>query len=210
MRTRELKEMAGKRFGELVVLCRAPNRKNKSDGHAQWHCVCDCGNETIIEGTSLREGKSRSCGCSKFKHGFARRGKKIGEYHVWVAMKKRCYNENHPQYKDWGGRGISVCKEWDKSFLSFLKDMGRCPKGMTLERINNNGNYEPSNCKWATRYEQSRNGRRNVWIKHDGKRMILTDFANKIGTKASNIRSFCKNNDLTLKEAISFYSNKYA
>ena len=210
MKTRKLKKMAGKRFGKLTVLDRAPNRKNKNDGHAQWYCICDCGEETVVGGTSLRRGQSRSCGCSLFKHGFAKRGRIFGEYYVWASMKQRCYNEKYSQYKDYGGRGISVCEEWNRSFLSFLKDMGMCPKKKTLERIDNNGNYEPSNCKWTTRYEQSRNGRRNVWVEYNGERMILADFASKIGINASAIRGFRENNSLTLKETISFYSKKYA
>ena len=112
-------------------------------------------------------GRTQSCGCvtsvlrsrAQTTHGDTI-GKKTPEYKAWLGMKERCYNKNHTNYKDWGGRGIKVCKRWINSFPNFLKDMGRKPKGTLLDRINNNGNYTPKNCRWATMQQSNKNRRK--------------------------------------------------
>jgi hypothetical protein len=113
--------------------------------------------------------------------------KKTGTYNSWSAMIQRCTNPNSPVYSFYGGRGISVCQRW-RRFDNFLMDMGERPKGKTLDRKNNQGNYEPENCRWITMWEQCRNFRRNVWITVGNETMILQDWADKLGVHEENLR----------------------
>ncbi|MFA4845082.1 MAG: hypothetical protein WC654_00800 [Patescibacteria group bacterium] len=113
-------------------------------------------------------------------HGYTRGGK-TKEYMCWLNMKKRCLNPIATHYDRYGGRGIKVCEQWVKSFEDFYKDMGPCPEKYTIERIDNDGNYEPGNCRWATRGDQVRNTRRNHWIEFNGRKMVLNDWAKELG-----------------------------
>src|SRR6267154_2564352 len=113
----------------------------------------------------------------------------LPEYQIWLQMKGRCQNPKNKKYADYGGRGISVCERWSKSFTAFLEDMGHRPRGMTLERDNNDGNYEPRNCRWASWYDQRHNKRNNVWLEFRGKRMILSDWAKELGMDKGVLRS---------------------
>lgn len=119
---------------------------------------------------------------TKFKHG----GAKNPLYTTWLNMRQRCNNPRSPAYKNYGGRGIKVCERWD-DFLNFAEDMGDRPEGMTLERIDCNGDYSPENCKWATRKEQMRNVRYNRWIEFDGKRLILSDWSKELGISPATL-----------------------
>ena len=156
----------GRTYGKWTVVDRAPSRKGK--GGTQWHCVCECGTERIVEAGALTTGHSRSCGCARkeyqsislTRHGHSRcKGNKASPtYSTWHGMRNRCQNASHKQYADYGGRGIKVHEPWTL-FENFLADMGERPEGKTLDRIDVNGNYEPSNCRWATQKEQSLNKR---------------------------------------------------
>lgn len=162
----------GERYGQWVVL--------KHNGGGWWTCECACGVVRSVRGTDLRRGRSRSCGCSvkrRVPHG----GSGTHEYRVWIAMKVRCFDPTHKKYPIYGGRGITVCRRWRDDFSVFLKDMGECPDGHTIERIDSNGNYEPSNCRWATVTEQNRNTNRNRMLEYQGERMSMAAWAERVG-----------------------------
>lgn len=161
-----MENLIGKRFSRLTVLRRGGNYICKSGQRVpQWICACQCGNETMVVAQYLRRGYTKSCGCLR-KERVAKTGRrnkthgeslKTVEYRTWLNMKQRCAHD-----KNYAGRGIRVCRRWMNSYKNFLADMGRKPKGdWSIERINNDGNYTPSNCKWATRHEQNKNTRRS-------------------------------------------------
>lgn len=160
-------DLTGQVFGRLTAITRGENSK---DGKAKWVCKCSCGKEVTILSASLLRGKSSSCGCLRkesssvvgagnstrlIKHGMSKSTAHIR----WRSMKDRCNNPNNKHYKDYGGRGIKVCKRW-LVFEQFYADMGDCPSGMSIDRINNDGDYEPSNCRWATPKMQMNNTRK--------------------------------------------------
>lgn len=177
MRTNDLR---GRTFGRLNVIERVgSNRFNQ----AIWKCRCECGNETIVVGSAMLCGTTKSCGClkvsglSNFRHGHKRLSGASRTYKCWQNMLTRCTNPNTRQWKDYGGRGIGVCKRWHK-FENFLADMGEAPADgkLSLDRLNNNKGYSKANCAWRTRSQQRRNSRGHmVYVVLDGKKMILKD-----------------------------------
>lgn len=173
-------ELSGKKLGRWLVISRNKDPQHKGVG-TYWNCVCDCGCKKAVDGSDLREGKSTSCGCFKLemriKHGNAITGKMSHEYRCWIAIRSRCNSEANDHYADYGGRGIRVCERWN-SFENFLADMGLKPSPKhSIGRKDNNGNYEPSNCRWETMSQQNRNRRGNRLITFRGETMIITDWA---------------------------------
>ena len=160
-------DLTGKRFGLLFVTERT-NKRTKCR-HVVYQCICDCGKETFVSSNSLRSDGTMSCGClgikNAIKHGNAINNIRTGEYYTWSGMIQRCTNSNNPRFKDYGGRGVKVCKEWlhsFKNFLAYLKDNNMYPRPaeMSIDRIDNDGNYEPGNIRWATALQQKHNQRK--------------------------------------------------
>lgn len=153
--------LGGKRFTRLLVVSQAPSRQEIC-----WNCICDCGAERVVRQSNLISGSTKSCGCYMrdrvTKHGHCRKSKPgliTPEYEAWLSAKSRCRNPKYSKYEYYGGRGITICDEWVNSFSSFFEHMGPRPDGHTLDRIDNDGNYEPGNCRWATWKQQAKNKR---------------------------------------------------
>jgi hypothetical protein len=166
-----LSQLAGKRFGNLLVLSRAPDHLSPpgTRRRVRWHCQCDCGHPTIAWSEHLISGRRVSCGCNKITHAKTL-NKKHGltgsrEWNSWRGMKERCQNPNHIRYDLYGAHGVKICDRWRDSFKNFLADMGTRPPRTSLDRINPYGDYEPSNCRWATHREQRLNRRRTQAIR---------------------------------------------
>lgn len=167
----------GTTFGRWTVISTAPPKvyRSKSRCVVSRHlCICQCGKQRIVTDTSLRTGRSTSCGCARIEkctiHGHYSGNKASPEYVSWRKMKDRCSNKKHPFYSRYGGRGISVCDRWLESFSNFLADMGCRPSAAhSLDRIDNNGPYCPTNCRWSTRTQQHRNKSNNVLFRLRGK-----------------------------------------
>lgn len=157
----KLKDLTGETFGSLSVVSRATNT---NCGQARWLCSCTCGDTRVVRGNELRTGKVTDCGHvgraklmeRNYKHGHAPRGKFSPTYETWRGMIERCTNPRNKFYHNYGGSGIIVCERW-LDFQNFLEDMGERPEGLTIERNDTLGIYEPSNCTWVTRSEQAKN-----------------------------------------------------
>ena len=171
------------RFGKLCVL----HEVEKAGSQRKFLCRCDCGSEKAIYGQHLKRGNSRSCGCEivvgRPTHGkFYEPG-----YARWNAMMSRCYHPNNKHYSDYGGRGITVCERW-RNVTNFLADMGNPPKGLSLDRIDYHGNYEPSNCRWADDLTQASNRRSVRKIKYNGREITLKEASALKGVPVSVLR----------------------
>lgn len=180
-------DLSGQVIGRLTVLAYTGRTIHRE---SLWQCVCTCG--VLVErvhGNSLRWGKVKSCGClqrewAKQKGASTRIHGKAGTriYNIWARMKQRCHNSNYWQYKNYGGRGIVVCDRWRSSFEAFTLDVGERPSPLhTIDRIDNDGNYEPGNVRWATRKEQNRNRRSNLVIEWNGEKRPLVEWAEILG-----------------------------
>ena len=183
-------DLTGQRFGRLVVLSRTEDKDRP-----RWNCVCDCGNQIVLPTEQLRGG-TKSCGCYRrewastieVKHGGCRRGNRDRLYSVWNMMKQRCNDPNNKYYRNYGGRGISVCREWSENYEAF-RDWAvkngydpTAPHGeCTIDRIDNNGNYCPENCRFVSMKEQARNTRSNHLITFNGKTQPLKAWGEETG-----------------------------
>ena len=176
-------------FHYLTVIKRVENANN---GHSRWLCKCRCGKETVVMSSHLKSGKIKSCGCwwqekkheYKKTHGFAHKERL---YNIWRGMKNRCYTKSHARFPEYGARGITVCDEWKNDYLTFRDwaiHNGYTDK-LTIDRINVNGNYEPTNCRWVSMYEQTRNQRTNKFLTYKGKTQIMKDWAKEMNLSYS-------------------------
>lgn len=181
---RKILDLVGQKFGKLTVIKLSHFNKYRQ---LCWVCLCDCGNKKIITGSNLKS-KTRSCGCIKKEgnrktHGF--RYTRI--YGIWSGILKRCSDKNHKRYKDWGGRGITVCNKW-LTFEGFYEDMGSgYRENLSIDRIDNNANYCKSNCRWATIKEQNRNQRSNRLINYNDKTQCVSAWAEELGIKSHTL-----------------------
>lgn len=176
-------DLTGKKFGRLTVLHRVPNQ----GAEVRWACSCDCGNTKEVNGTLLKSGNTKSCGClasDRAKAGINRKHNRSGTplYELWCKMRDRCGNPSNPSYGAYGGRGIYVCERW-QSFENFLADMGERPSPKhSLDRINNDGPYSPENCRWVGSIrEQRSNCRDNRFITHRGQTLTVSEWARRCG-----------------------------
>jgi len=175
--------LAGKKINSWTVLHKDNNKAIKK---AKWICRCQCGTIKSVYACHLISNKTNSCGkCFSVMS-------KSYEYRVYVAMLDRCYRKSHTHYHRYGGRGIFVCDHWKKSFNNFLSDMRVAPEGCTLDRINNDGNYEPFNCRWATKKEQSNNASFNKIIEFENKKYTLTQLSEKLNINYATLSSRIK------------------
>ena len=179
----KIHDITGRKFGRLTIISMDSIRTNS--GQLRWLCRCDCGTEKVITGDNLKIGHTSSCGCfakeasrkRMLKHG--KEGSSI--YRCWLNMRSRCYNKKDISYSRYGGRGITVCPRWDYSFNDFYLDMGDIPADMSIDRIDNDGDYSPDNCKWSTRTEQANNRRRSKLITHDGETLSHAEWSRRLG-----------------------------
>ncbi len=161
-------EIVGETFGRWRVIDYL--------GGSKYQCECECGTRSVLHSQSMRRGTSQSCGCFKLEKLSSRRThghSQTKTYAVWYGIKNRCLNPSYIAWRDYGGRGISVCERW-LSYKNFLADMGEVPDGLSIDRINVNGNYEPGNCRWATVEQQVNNRRNNKFVMLNGVEMPLT------------------------------------
>lgn len=188
-------DLTGKKFNRLLVLSEAPKRNY--DKGSFWKCLCDCGNVVEVKGYSLKSGHTKSCRCLQrelaremdIKRNTTHNLSHNPIYAHWVKMKERCYDKRHKKYKDYGGRGIKICNEWLdlENFVEWGMNNGY-KKGLEIERIDNDGNYEPSNCRWATRQEQMNNRRNTIYITYNGETDTLANLCRKYGIKYYIVR----------------------
>lgn len=200
--------LKGHRYGRLLVISELPERRKIQ---VVWDCLCDCGKSTQVTTNCLRMGVTKSCGCLIKEiqtqrcatHGLS----KSKGYSSWIGMKQRCYNVNNTHYKYYGGRGVTVCDRWlgEDGFINFINDIGEKPfRSASVDRYpNKNGNYEPTNVRWASKKQQVDNRSNNVCIEYNGQIMTRTDWARKLGITQSALKLFL--NKSTMKEAFEKY-----
>lgn len=201
-----IKDITGKRFGRLVAI-KFDHRVQRHDDKGYryfWLFKCDCGNKVVLE----RNGRAKSCGClhkencgNLFRtHGL----RKHPLYKKWVSMKSRCFNENEKCYKDYGGRGIKVCKDWSESFLSFYNwaIQNGYEENLTIDRIDVNGNYEPNNCRWVDLYVQANNRRDSINITYNGETKTLMQWCRKLNLNYPLVKQRIKRDGKNFEQAI--------
>ena len=203
-----LTDLTARRFGRLTAISRSCN----INGRVAWLCRCDCGVETTVIGNKLQQGRTVSCGCRRRdilnnmsnvgKSNATHKGTGTPEFRTWTGMKTRCFNVRSQDYEQYGGRGITVCDRW-LSFETFLADLGPRPTPQhSIDRINNDGNYEPGNCRWATKKEQSRNQSTSRILSLNGRSQSVAAWAEEVGMKADTLRHRLDRGQ-TLTEALS-------
>lgn len=214
-------DLTGQRFNKLTVIGRAKSRRQPCGKLVTyWNCICDCGNETVVMGKYLKNGHTKSCRClhiERAKEQAKRMSKKNIKhnksntrlYHIYQGMLNRCYLKEHKYYKNYGGRGITICEEWRNNFMNFYNwaIKNGYQDNLTIDRINNNGNYEPKNCRWITIREQSENRRTNTLYEYQGEMKPLKFICEKLNVKYATIRKRIING-MSLEEALNIEQQK--
>lgn len=209
---RKAKDITGQKFGRLTTLYKL-NNYHKKDG-TYWLCVCDCGKLFEVKGGNLRSDNTKSCGCWLKENAqlqFTTHGKRNTRlYRTWNHMKSRCYNKNVKHYNDYGGRGIAVCDEWKDDFMSFYNwaMANGYDDTLTIDCIDVNGNYEPNNCRWADKKQQSRNRRNVKQITIDDKTHCLSEWCEILGLNSSTVRTRIYSYDWDVKRALDLEERK--
>lgn len=190
---KNLIDITGQKFGRLTILSHYNFTDEKGYRRSYWICKCDCGNEYHTQSNPLRTGRIKSCGCFNrdriTTHGQTKNKQISRAWQSWRTMKSRCYRITDCSYKNYGGRGISVCNRWKESFENFFADMGECPENHSLDRINVDGDYEPENCRWADSITQANNTRFNTKITHNGITKTITEWSREFGVSWTTIRN---------------------
>jgi len=193
--------------GRWTVLGAAHPLIYKGKKRRQYYCRCQCGTERIVLGTNLQQGLSKSCGCYQkenpghFKHGHTKKNYATSTYYIWAEMIQRCFTPTHKRFNDYGGRGITVCNRW-RDFQNFLSDMGEKPESKSLDRMDNNGNYEPGNCRWATKDEQINNTRQNVYIDIGEIRITMKQFSRAYGIPYARFRYLYRTRKMSIDQIL--------
>lgn len=186
----QARNLTNQRFGKLVVIER---EGSDSKGQALWLVRCDCGNEKVVRGHDLTQGKTESCGCSRIKSCiFYQHGMSHTKLHgLWRNIKGRCYNPNNKAYKHYGGRGIKMCDEWRDDFVSFYNwsYQNGYAEGLQIDRIDTNGDYCPDNCRWVDKITQANNTRRNIYATIDGETKSLAEWCKILGLNYNSVQT---------------------
>jgi len=177
------KDLLGKAFGLLTVSHDAGYRDGNN--YRVWCCRCACGTEVNVSAKNLLRGSATTCGCRSIK----RASLSGREYRIWTDMKTRCFNPRSNRYGRYGARGIIVCERWRDNFRAFLSDMGPCPPGMTIDRMDNDGPYSPDNCRWATNVQQLRNYSRNRMLTLNGRTQCMSSWGRELGIDPDRIQA---------------------
>jgi hypothetical protein len=213
--------LIGDKINRLTLIEYLPTKK----GHKMGKFICDCGNEKVCRLSGVITENTKSCSClnteliiklgkAGFIHGASIHGKQTAEYRTYIKLKQRCYNKNNPKYPIYGARGIIVCDRWLESFLNFLEDMGKRPPDKTsIDRIDVNGNYEPSNCRWADEQTQASNKQNTVNLEYNGEKIHQAKFARMIGVDPHSVEYHLKKGKdayQIIEHFKKFKSRKYA
>lgn len=199
-------DLTGRRFGRLTVIKRAENTKS---GKSQWFCKCDCGNTIIVKADNIKTGNTKSCGCyaseltasRNYRHGH--RYSRL--YHIWNKMRQRCYNPKDPKYPRYGARGITVCPEWGEFQVFYEWAIANgYNDNLTIDRLENDGNYCPENCHWATVKEQANNKSNNRIITYCGKTQTLAQWAEELQISYLKLRSRLYNLSWPVEKAFEY------
>ncbi len=200
---RKFKDMTGQKVGRLNVL-----NYHRKNGRVYWLCICDCGNFTEVRSDRLASGDTKSCGCLQ-KEMVSKMNTKHNMMHtrlydIWIGMKQRCYNVNHKRYRDWGGRGVTVCDEWRNDFMNFYNWAinNGYNDNLTIDRIDNNKGYEPSNCRWVDRKTQQRNRRNTKYITYNGITKPLVEWCEYYHKDYNIVYNRIYNNDWSIERAL--------
>lgn len=192
--------LIGQKYTKLTVLKYAYSEK----GQRNWKCQCDCGNITYVSTGKLKSGNTKSCGCLKHetKSNLIHGKQNTRLYHIWQGMKQRCYNSNSIKYNNYGGRGIKVCNEWKNSFMPFYTwaisngyDDNKTRKEQSLDRINNDGDYEPNNCRWVTHSKNCRNRSDNVYLTKNGVSKTIAEWCEELNLDQRKVSARAKKYD---------------